>query len=303
VLLPPPPLCPQLRTGGDDTMVDINITTPCVGMMHRPGQTWGELKQLMHTTVLPDHTSLRSHWDNPKYPYRAFKCPFAPKPVNGLPPTVRESIVEPREFPRVKFIAIAREGKDVVHSFQTFFGSHDDRWRGMWNYPPGRGASAGAIRSTEDSLEFLTRGEGKEMYFGYVNAWWQYRHDANVLLLHYADLVRDLESELRKVAAFVGVNVDQRKWAGVVERCRFPWMKKHQIKFHHRIWGFPEMDATGFRIMKNVDGVVIRNGTNGDSQGHFTPQMLKKWEAAAEDMLPDPSMRAWAAKGRPDFFF
>jgi hypothetical protein len=53
---------------------DVNLETPFVSMLHKPGQTWQDMKELLNTTVLPDGTLLKTYWDNPAFPFRAFKC-------------------------------------------------------------------------------------------------------------------------------------------------------------------------------------------------------------------------------------
>ncbi len=40
----------------------------------------------------------------------------------------------------------------------------------------------------------------------HVKPWWEHRNDANILFLKYEDLKEDLASNVRKIAAFIGIN-------------------------------------------------------------------------------------------------
>lgn len=62
-----------LRVKGDletHPFLDVSIATPWTTMLHKPGQTWAEIKTLLNTTVLADGTKLVDHWNNPAYPFR-----------------------------------------------------------------------------------------------------------------------------------------------------------------------------------------------------------------------------------------
>lgn len=52
-------------------------------------------------------------------------------------------------------------------------------------------------------------------------SWWDLRSEPNVLLVHYRDLVQDLQGEMRRVADHLDVEVSADLWGDVVDRCRF----------------------------------------------------------------------------------
>lgn len=59
----------------------------------------------------------------------------------------------------------------------------------------------------------------------HLASWWPHRREPFALLVHYADLVRDLEGEMRRIADFIGVDVSEDLWPDVVARCRFDAMR------------------------------------------------------------------------------
>ncbi|EKX33960.1 hypothetical protein GUITHDRAFT_80914, partial [Guillardia theta CCMP2712] len=116
----------QIRTKGlDNNYREVNVNTPWVGYKHKPGQTWQELKELMNTTILEDGSLLKDFWDNPDYPFRVFKSHFGPRQENGT----SDDVLPVREYPGVKYLAMVREGRDVVASFYPFFAKHRPEYK------------------------------------------------------------------------------------------------------------------------------------------------------------------------------
>lgn len=91
---------------------------------------------------------------------------------------------------------------DVLRSFYPFFAAHRDEFRAIWGgFPP--------VYSDHEALinDFDEQGPLGPMLWGYANVWWRYRHEPNVLLMHYNDVIADLEGTVRVVAEFVNVQV------------------------------------------------------------------------------------------------
>ncbi|WP_163991979.1 sulfotransferase domain-containing protein [Pyxidicoccus caerfyrddinensis] len=72
-------------------------------------------------------------------------------------------------------------------------------------------------------------------WYGYMRSWMPHRHDANVLWLRYEDLRGDLEGQVRRVAAFLGVPVPEERMSDLLEKCSFEYMKQHNHKFDFRM--------------------------------------------------------------------
>ena len=47
---------------------------------------------------------------------------------------------------------------------------------------------------------------------------WARRHDPNVVLVHYDDLVTDLDGSMRRMAGLLGLAVDEGRWPALVQR-------------------------------------------------------------------------------------
>ena len=67
-------------------------------------------------------------------------------------------------------------------------------------------------------------------YFAHLVSWWEHRNDSNVLLLFFEDMKDNLDSGVRKVAAFMGMK-DEEKIKKAVEMSSFEFVKKNDRKF------------------------------------------------------------------------
>ena len=275
----------QIRTkakgDGVTDYTDILLDTPWVGFNQLPGQTWADIKERMNTTVLPDGSKVKDYWDNAAFPFRIFKSHFAP-PVAPV-----------EKFRKVKFLAMARNGMDVVNSFFPFFNGHRPEFKKTWGgFPPNYPDAMACLK------DFLPGGTLDFLYFGYIKDWWPFRNDPNVLLLHYSDATKDLGATVSKIAKFVGVDLSSREHAEVTRRCDIKHMKTVSDKFDYYQWA-----GDGSKVMcgKNgcpgVEGELIRRGGIGGGKSFFTPEMKSMWDAALESQFVDPEMRKWAAEG------
>jgi hypothetical protein len=63
-----------------------------------------------------------------------------------------------------------------------------------------------------------------------VRTWWEFRHLPNVLFVHFANLKRDMPREMRRIAEFLDVPIDETRWEEILEYCSFDWMKRNARK-------------------------------------------------------------------------
>ena len=82
-------------------------------------------------------------------------------------------------------------------------------------------------------------------HFHHLVSWWEHRNDSNVLFLFFEDMKDDLESVVRTVAAFMGIQ-DERRIKKAVAMSSFEFMKKHVGKFS---------DATLIRCRQKACGI------------------------------------------------
>ena len=110
----------------------------------------------------------------------------------------------------------------------------------------------------------------------HLASWWPNRHEPFVLLVHYADLIRDLGGEMRRIADFLDVDIPTALWSEVVERCRFEAMKSQHEASAILNQAFPE-GATAF----------FNQGTNGRWRAQLSEAQLRRHEQLAAERLPE----------------
>src|SRR5579872_3113689 len=73
---------------------------------------------------------------------------------------------------------------------------------------------------TEDGVPF-----GSMTHF--AKTYWAHRRLPNLHFTHYADLMADLDGEMRRLSAFLGIPVNEAVWPTLVEAASFHAMKAH----------------------------------------------------------------------------
>ncbi|KAL7482466.1 hypothetical protein ACHAW6_008139 [Cyclotella cf. meneghiniana] len=283
----------QIRTKGndvnDDLYPDVSVTTPWPDLIQSRKGSWAEQKERYNTTVLADGRKMNYYWDNPAYPFRIFKSHFAPP----------ELPVRKGKGKKIKYLAMSRNGLDVAASLTNFYSSHTQTFRDLWGgFPPDVSNHAPQGQTHPVINDLLPPGPLSELYFGYNKKWWLYRNDPNVLLLHYADVRKDLKGSVEKIANFVNVQLTSDELAVVTERCGIEHMKKVN-RFNYLmplnkdkgLWD-PNKDT----IVK--DNELVNKGLIGTGKALFNDQIVKRWmKVEEEEFGHDPELLRWLREG------
>ena len=177
--------------------------------------------------------------------------------------------------PEAKYIYVGRDGRDVVWSLYNHHANALEEWYRLRNDTPGRvgppiGRPPASIR--QYFLEWL-EGDGHPFwsFWENVSSWWAIRHLPNVLLLHFADLKRDLRGQMRRVAASLEIALDAEAFGAAVRHCSFDYMKAHAAKCAPR----------GGSFLKGGSRTFIHKGTNGRWRDVLSADDCRRYEAAA----------------------
>jgi aryl sulfotransferase len=192
--------------------------------------------------------------------------------------------------PRAKYLYIGRDGRDVVWSEHNHFANGTEFLYQALNDTPGRvgppiGRPPASIR--QYFLEWL-EGDGYPIWSFWENirSWWEIRHLPNVKLLHFSALKADLPGEIRRIAMFLDIPVDESRWDAIVEHCGFDYMRQHGAKIVPLGGVFWDGGAATF----------IHKGTNGRWRGTLTPEDCARYEQMAVEQLGEPCAR-WLSTG------
>jgi aryl sulfotransferase len=119
-----------------------------------------------------------------------------------------------------------------------------------------------------------------------VRTWWAARDVPNVRLVHFANLKRDMPGEMRRIAAFLDVPIDESRWDTIVEHCTFDWMKENADKL------LP--DASD--VWEGGAQTFINRGVNGRWMDTLTSEEIAEYEERAVGEL-GPDCAQWLATG------
>jgi hypothetical protein len=110
---------------------------------------------------------------------------------------------------------------------------------------------------------------------------WQRRHADNVVLAHYADLVADLDGEMRRLADRLGIEVPERRWPGLVRAAEFASMRERADRL--------APDPAGILRDRNA---FFRHGGSGAGREVLTDEDYARYLDRAAALAP-PDLLAW----------
>lgn len=175
-------------------------------------------------------------------------------------------------YPTGSYIVVGRDGRDAFMSFVNHLRSMR---------PEVVMALAGSAADDEHAFfaEWLAAGD----LFHHIDTFWAHRGEPNVVFVHYDDLSADLDAEMRRVAAFLELDIDEDRWPGMVERCTFASMKAR-----------PDEIAPFDRIFVGGADSFLYKGTNGRWRDVLTAEEVAAYERRAAELLPADAV-AWLA--------
>jgi hypothetical protein len=121
----------------------------------------------------------------------------------------------------------------------------------------------------------------------FTQTYWARRDAPNLHFLHYADLSADLDGEMRGLARFLGVPVDERLWPALVAAASFEAMR-----------GRADELAPGahFGEWRSNEG-FFRSARRGAWRDVLNAASCALYEQVATERL-GPRLKAWLEGGR-----
>ncbi len=191
---------------------------------------------------------------------------------------------------RAKYLYIARDGRDVVWSMYNHHVNANALWYEALNETPGRVGPP--IEPPPDDIKqywrdwFERDGHPFWPFWENVRSWWKIRDLPNVMLIHFAELKRDMPGQIRHIAKFLEIPIDESSWSELLEYCSFKWMKENASKTVPLGGAFWDAGAQ----------VFIHKGTNGRWRETLSEDECAAYEQRAEVELGVECAR-WLATG------
>ena len=110
-------------------------------------------------------------------------------------------------------------------------------------------------------------------YWFHLASWWEQRHNQNVLLLCFEDMKADLPATVRKIAHFMGIELDDALLEIVVRQSSRDFMIAHKHQFNDGPLERRAAKVVGLPL--NSDSYKVTAGGSGKAQ-YILPPTLRK---------------------------
>lgn len=204
-------------------------------------------------------------------------------------------------FPEVKYIYVGRDGRDVFMSLWNHHNILSPELVETINSYSGR---VGDPFSTDvDDIhqffhEWITRGwfswerEGYPYWsvLHHAQTWFDYRHLENILLIHFNDLLSDLDGEMRRIAKFLDIEINEEIWSELVDNATFKTMKRNSDQV---------VAGGGSPFIGGAQRFLFK-GTNGRWMDVLSADELALYGKTVAKVLT-PGCAGWLEQGRAAF--
>ena len=289
------PVCDSTRwTGFKPRQGDIIVCTP-----PKCGTTWTQMicALLVHgSNGLPKPLTQLSRWldrhtipideqlaELESQPYRRIIKTHTP--LDGLP-----------YYTEVSYVFCGRDPRDAFLSFVDHMGNvsphamadinrrmgfpEDNQMAAEANELFPLWASTGVQPWAYDGAPF-----GLPMLY-MMETYWRYRNLPNLVLLHYADLIRDLDGKMRRLADFLEITIDEAQWPALVKAASFNGMKDNAQE--------TAPDADLGEWSNSAD--FFHSARMGAWKTELSTENKSLYETINSNRL-DPDMKVWAEQG------
>jgi aryl sulfotransferase len=199
-------------------------------------------------------------------------------PVDGVP-----------LYDEVRYIHVGRDGRDAalsMHNHATGFSDAQlldfDRI-GLGDPAIGRPYP----RAPSDPGEYLRSWLARMGFFELERSYWAERRRPNFLFVHYNDLKRDLDAEMRRIAEFLQIVPNESVWKSLVMAA-----------------GFEAMSAAGDQLVPSAKSMFVEGsrrffnkGVSGRGREVFGAEALALYDSHLRAEC-SPSLAAWLEYGR-----
>ena len=143
-----------------------------------------------------------------------------------------------------RYINVVRDPGDALVSLYRF--------NEGWNWVPG----------TVDLEEFALTGFIEQRgYYKHLKSWWPRRNEPDVLFLAYEHMQRDTRGTIRRVAAFIGIELDDALLDLTEEHASMAFMLAHKDRFDDYL--MRRLSEERMNLPEGSDSAKVREGRVG----------------------------------------
>lgn len=203
-------------------------------------------------------------------------------------------------FDEIKYIHITRDGRDACLSYHNHIHGFSEATLEKLDHVGLGDPLIGKPypRAPDDPAQFFhewlqgSAMPGEEDGFSYVSyfnledTYWRERTRANLLMVHFTDLLADLGEEMRRIADFLDISVPKEIWPVLLQAAGIDTMRKQGAALMPNVTQLFDKGAETF----------FNKGTNGRWKGVFRDEDLALYDAKIAKHF-SPGCAAWHAKG------
>jgi len=263
-----------------------------IGTYGKSGTTWTQqiVAQLLFNGDPDVPVSELSPWVDMRIPPKEVKIPALEAQTHRRFMKTHLPVDALVFSPKAKYLYIGRDGRDVMWSMHNHHANANALWYESLNNTPGR-VGPPIDPPTDDIRQYFLDWLDKDgfpfwPFWENIRSWWEIRHLPNVMLLHFNDLKADMPGQMRQIARFLQIPIDEGRWPAMLEHCSFDYMKQHGEK----------TVPLGGAIFEGGAKTFINKGTNGRWRDILTPQDNRRYEDRARRELGEDCAR-WLMMG------
>jgi aryl sulfotransferase len=204
-------------------------------------------------------------------------------PADGLP-----------YFPAIKYLVVGRDTRDVFMSLWNHYSSYTELTYSLLNDPSRPGPEFPRCPPTPRDLwpRWISEGwfawerDGWPYWshHHHLSTWWAVRDLPNILFVHYSDLLTDTEAEMRRIAAFLDIDIDEATMPQMLADVGIDSMRREHAA-----------RPVVAEIFRGGAATFVYKGTNGRWRQTLLDDDLAMYESAATSL--DPALRTWLEHG------
>lgn len=152
----------------------------------------------------------------------------------------------------------------------------------MYRFMEGWFMEPGAVPIADFAYNWIGRDVDRS-YWGHLLSWWNVRHDPDVLVMSYEQMIAQPEASIRQVAAFCGIALDDDLLALTLERSSIAFMLAHKDRFDDAM--ARKLSESRCNLPLGSDSSKVRQGGVGGHKTELTPEINAKLDARWRDLV------------------
>ena len=190
-------------------------------------------------------------------------------------PRIFKSHLDAHRIPKgARYIVSSREPGDALYSMYKFMEG--------WFLEPGAVSLDDFAGAT-----FIAAGNASDHqranYWTHLRSWWERRNDPNVLFMAYEHMKQDPEATIRKVAAFMDIDLDTELLATTSKHSSLAFMQDHQDLFDDKLMREHSMKVAG--LPADSDSSKVRTGQVGQAHRLLSADVTAELDALWQEHI------------------